>query len=98
MKVTQREELYFVCVSPKMLNPKKNKDIVNLGNFTQPELFILAFLYLFYSLSLSLLCDKIYFNVYFVYLKTLLSRVAVSVKLKMNVKKLPRIIVILFYE
>ena len=69
-----------VCVSKKV-NLEGSKDMVNPGSFTNSEHFVLLFC-LF--CSFSLLWDKIYFNIYLVYLKALLSSAAFSVKLKMK--------------
>lgn len=77
--------MLYVC--PKKLKPERSKDMVNSDHFIDPEHFILPFIYLFHS-SFFLLWDEIYFSVYFVELKTLVSRVVVCVKMKLECKEI----------
>lgn len=74
----------YMC--PKHLKLARSKDMVNSDSFIDPEHFILLFVYLFHSFFL--LCGKIYFTVYFVDLKTLVTKVALFVKMKMKYIKI----------
>lgn len=66
-----REVLCYLCVRvSKKVNLEGSKYMVNPGSFTDFE--HLSYCSVFSTPSLSLLWDKIYFNIYLVYLKTLL--------------------------
>lgn len=67
---------------PKKLKPERSKDMVNSGNFIGLEHFILPFIYLFHSFFFYELKYTLLFT--FVDLKTLVSKVAFSLKMKMK--------------
>lgn len=81
---------FVVCVSK---NVKPETRILVIQGILQMLSFIPCHSPIFCTPSLPLLQDKIYYNVYFVYLKSLPSRVAFSVTL--NVKKLSGVILTL---